>query len=164
MRRIAAVVGLALGLVGCATTPRGEQVPLLTGQLGCYAGGEGGPTAQLVAEPRYGTSFSGRPVMWPEGYTAHRAGTEVVVLDRNGNVKATTGRSYHISNAFAPQLNPDDGSLSSFEPSRPSNAFPAAADCTYHHDFIDCTANPTDMWCQPPEPPSVTPTPPPEAR
>ena len=131
---------------------------LLTGDLGCYAGGEGGPTAPLRVDARYGTSFDGRPVMWPAGYTARRVGTEVVVLDGDGNVKATTGRTYHIAHAYAPMLIPDDdGSLGGFEP---SDAFPAAAHCPYHHDFIDCTADPADGWCQPPEPPTVTPTPP----
>jgi hypothetical protein len=157
MRRIA-TVSLALFLAGCgALGPRGEQVPLLTGSLGCYAGGEGGPTAELIVDPEYGTSFAGRPVMWPTGYTAWRVGSQIEVRDGGGNLKAATGRKYHISHAYAPMLIPgDDGSVG-FEP---ANAFPAAADCTYHHDFIDCTANPTDRWCQPPEPPTVTPTPP----
>jgi len=139
--------------------PPGESVPLLTGDVGCYAGGEGGPTGLLVAEPRYGTSFVGRPVMWPRGYTARRAGSEVEVVGADGRVKATTGRTYHISVGPAPELVPnDDGS---FDYDGPTNAFPAAADCPYHHDFIDCTADPRDMWCQPAEPPSgPSPTPP----
>jgi hypothetical protein len=140
------------------TPSPGESVPLLTGDLGCYAGGEGGPTAPLIAEPQYGTSFAGKPVMWPTGYSARRFGAEVQVLDRHGKVKATTGRTYHISQAFAPALIPNDDGP--FEAPGPHDAWPAAADCTYHHDFIDCTANPTDAWCQPPEPPTVTPTPP----
>lgn len=154
MRRITTTLALALCLVGCASkTPPGEPVELLTANLGCYAGGEGGATAPLVAEPKYGTSFLGRPVMWPAGYTARRVGTEVMVLDVDGNVKATTGRTYHISQAYAP----DEGMYGPYK----DNAFPAAADCTYHHDFIDCTANPTDPWCQPHEPPhGPSPTPP----
>jgi hypothetical protein len=76
-----------------------------------------------------------------------------MVLDGDGNVKATTGRTYHISRAYAP----DDGMYGPYK----DDAFPVAADCTYHHDFIDCTANPTDMWCKPPEPPTATQTPPP---
>ena len=147
------MIALGLCLVGCASEPPpGEPVDLLTANLGCYAGGEGGATAQLIAEPKHGTSFLGRPVMWPAGYTARRVGTEVVVLDRDGNVKATTGRTYHISIAYAP----DEGMYGPYK----GNAYPAAAECTYHHDFIDCTANPGDLWCQPPEPPTVTPTPP----
>ncbi len=97
--------------------------------------------------------------MWPAGYTARRLGTEVIVLDTQGNVKATTGRTYHISQAFAPTLmREDDGSYSGPGTPPPSDAFPAAADCTYHHDFIDCTANPTDSWCKPRELPSYIPT------
>ena len=158
MRRIA-TLGLALFLAGCGVlNPGGEQVPLLTGSLGCYAGGEGGPTAELIVDPEYGTSFAGRPVMWPTGYTAWRVGSQIQVRDVGGNLKAATGRKYHISHAYAPMLIPkDDGTFNS---PGPHDAFPAAADCTYHHDFIDCTANPTDPWCQPPEPPTVTPTPP----
>ncbi len=152
---------MALSLLGCSPAgliaPLGEPVPLLTGDLGCYAGGEGGPTAPLLAEPQYGTSFFGKPVMWPSGYTARRVGTEVAVIDTKGNVKATTGRIYHISQAYAPVLIPNDDGT--FVGPGPHDAWPAAADCTYHHDFIDCTANPTDMWCQPP-PPGPSPTPP----
>jgi len=155
------MVGFALLLAGCGAAPgatRGERVPLLTGDLGCYAGGEGGPTGPLVAEPQYGTSFLGKPVLWPTGYTAWRAGSEVEILDLQGRVKAMTGRTYHISQAFWPDRYPNDDGT--FDGPGPLDAFPAAADCSYHHDFIDCTANPTDRWCQPPEPPTVTPTPP----
>ena len=159
MLRVVSSVALALSLLGCGSAaPPGESVRLLTGDLSCYAGGEGGPTAPLLAEPEYGTSFDGRPVMWPTGYTARRVGTEVVVLDTQGKVKATTGRTYHISHAFALMLIPDDAGSLGFEP---ANALPAAADCPYHHDFIDCTANPTDSWCQPHElPHGPSPTPP----
>jgi hypothetical protein len=156
-----ATLGLALLLAGCGAAreaTKGELVPLLTGDLGCYAGGEGGPTAPLLAEPRYGTSVFGKPVMWPTGYTARRAGSEVEVLDTQGKVKATTGRTYHMSQAYAPALIPNDDGT--FNGPGPHDAFAVAADCTYHHDFIDCTANPRDRWCQPPEPPTVTPTPP----
>jgi hypothetical protein len=157
MRPIAATMALALLLLACGAAHKGEQVPLLTGPLGCYAGGEGGPTAELIVDSQYGTSFADRPVMWPTGYTGWRIGSVVEVRDKAGNLKATTGRNYHISHAYTPILVPaDDGSLA-FEP---ANAFPAAADCPYHHDFIDCTANPTDGWCLPPEPPTTTPTPP----
>jgi hypothetical protein len=141
-RSITTTLALALFLAGCVREP----VPLLTGSLSCYAGGESGPTGRLVVDPTYGTSFNGQPVMWPEGYTARRAGGEVEVLDANGNVKATTGRTYHISFAFAPALLPnDDGS---FDYAGPTNAFPAAVDCGYAWDFIDCTAAPADRYCR----------------
>lgn len=158
-------VGLALLVAACgaaAQTPRGEQVPLLTGTLGCYAGGEGGPTDELTLDPQYGTSFSGSPVMWPAGYTGWRIGAVVEVRDAAGNLKATTGRAYHISHAFlfSEMLgSEDDGSLAGL---RPADVFPAAVECSYHHDFIDCTADATDMWCLPRETflNGPTPTPP----
>jgi len=157
LRAVAISVALALSLLGCGAggsgASPGESVPLLTGATGCYAGGENGSTAPLLAEPQYGTSWLGTPVMWPSGYTARRAGSEVDVLDTRGKVKATTGRTYHISWAAAYMLPPYGFSF------EPNNAFPAAADCPYHHDFIDCTANPTDVYCQPPEPPPGAPTP-----
>jgi|SRR5262245_18666751 len=161
MRRLVGSAALALALLGCyaggastrvaAPTPSPGAVPLLTGALSCYAGGEGGATAPLLAEPQYGTSWLGMPVMWPSGYTARRAGSEVEVLDTQGKVIATTGRTYRISRAYAPELFPnDDGSFEGTPP--PPSAFAAAAGCPYDHDFIDCTSNPTDMWCQPREP------------
>jgi hypothetical protein len=162
MLRVVSCVALALSLLGCDAggvgAPPGESVPLLTGDLGCYAGGEGGPTALLLAEPQSGTSVFGKPVMWPTGYTARRAGSEVEVLDTQGKVKATTGRTYHMSQAYAPALIPNDDGT--FDGRGPHDAFPVAADCTYHHDLIDCTDNPTDLWCQPVEPHGPSPTPP----
>jgi hypothetical protein len=132
-------------LLGCSAAPSGdpvvgERVEILTGGLGpgCYAGGESGMTGQLVVDPKYGTSFRDRPVMWPDGYTARRAGGEVEVLDADGLVKATTGRTYHISVAPAYGL-------------EPSNAYPAAAECDYPWDFIDCTpavASTFDRFCR----------------
>lgn len=161
MLRVLSSVAMALSMLGCSSAglsaPLGESVPLLTGDLGCYAGGEGGGTARLLAEPQYGTSWLGKPVMWPSGYTARRVGTEVAVIDKQGNVKATTGRTYHMSRAYSEALTPNDDGT--FKGPGPHDALPVAADCSYHHDFIDCTANPTDMWCQPP-PPGPSPTPP----
>ena len=135
-------VALAAGLACCGgTAPSpGEPVALLTGvdPEVCYAGGESGLTDVLVADPIRGTSFGGRPVMWPTGYTARRAGSEVEVLDLEGRVRATTGRTYHIS--IAP-IGPDgDASLI---------AYPAAAECSAPWDFIDCTADPGNQYCEP---------------
>jgi hypothetical protein len=91
------------------------------------------------------------PVMWPSGYTARRAGSEVEVLDTQGKVIATTGRTYRISRAYAPELLPnDDGSYEGTPP--PPSAFAAAVECPNEYDFIDCTSNPTDRWCKPREP------------
>ena len=117
MRRVSTTFALALCLLGCSLAP-GEPVALLTGVNPdyCYAGGEQGVTALLIVDPTHGTSFDGRPVMWPVGFTGRRVGAEVEVLDAQGNVKATTGRTYHISYAPAP------------DSAQAINAFPAAVE------------------------------------
>jgi hypothetical protein len=129
-----ALAAAVLLLAGCQA--QGESVRLLTGELGCYAGGEGGGTGPLLPDRESGTSFLGMPVMWPDGYTARRVGSAVVVLDSHRNIRAITGRTYHISRAYSPTVTPGDG-----------GPFPAAVECGYHWDFIDCTANPIDTWC-----------------
>lgn len=139
----AITLGLALVLAGCESRGR---IQLLTGPLGCYAGGENGPTGLLAADPNYGTTFRDQPVMWPEGYYGRRAGSEVEVLDRWGSVKATTGRIYHI--AFASSYGVEANGNGSLDRVGPANAFPAAVDCGYAWDFIDCTAAPTNQYCK----------------
>ncbi len=127
-RRIAAVaatLALALWLLGCGTArPLGEPVPLLTGVDACYAGGETGVRGQLLADAGWGTTFNGQPVMWPVGFSGVRDRGEVVVLNAEGDVVATTGRTYFIKRApvYAP------------EPARLMariGAYPASADCGY---------------------------------
>jgi hypothetical protein len=39
-------------------------------------------------------------VAWPAGFTARRSGSEVEVLNAQGNVVGTTGRSYHFLGGF----------------------------------------------------------------
>ena len=136
MRPVTTSLALALCLLGCGW---GERVELLTGvdPNNCYAGGESGITSLLVVDPEHGTSFDGRPVMWPDGYTGRRLLGEVEVLDAEGNVRATTGRTYHISYAPAP------------EGAEALNAFPAAVHCDYPWDFVDCTAEPANDYCRP---------------
>lgn len=163
MRRIIATLAIALVLAACgnasrpvgdsvaiptddlaccgnATKPVGDPVPLLTDDLLCYAGGESGVTDTLKADATYGTSFAGRAVMWPTGYTAVRGSDgEVSVLDRSGAVRAVTGRKYHISVAFSRSVLESSGT-----------AYVAAVECPYPWDFIDCTANPTSEYgCKP---------------
>jgi hypothetical protein len=58
---------------------------------------------------------------------------EVVVLDAAGRVVATTGREYYISNGRV-------ASESARLRMERVGAFPAAANCGYPWDFIDCTA------------------------
>ena len=134
--------GLVLSLAACAVfAPEGEPVAILTGELGCYAGGETGSMDILAVDASYGTSFLGRPVLWPAGYTARRVGNDVVVLDADRNVKARTGRTYFISRAYSGDLPPyRDDAFQHGGP--PSNAFPAAVECGYPWDFIDCGSEP----------------------
>ena len=140
MRRIVAILVMVSWLSGCE--PPGVQVPLLTGVSpeACYAGGESGMTGRLIPDATYGTSFNGRPVMWPIGFSARQAGDEVQVLDSGGRVRATTGRVYHIS--IAPVY--DHAKLL-----ERSNAYPAAVLCTYPWDLVDCTADPGNRYCRP---------------
>src|SRR5262245_61302387 len=140
MRDFSAIVAMVFCLAACGTLGLlGERVDLLTGVDPdvCYAGGEQGWTGPLVVDPQFGTRFNGQPVMWPTGYSGRRAGSEVQVLDGGGAVRAMTGRIYHIS--YAPDF---DGRA------KARNAFPAAVNCGYHWDFIDCTANPADSYCR----------------
>ena len=137
MRRAAAALAFALLLAGCG--PSGEPVELLTGDSACYLGGEQGVTGELVAGGPYGTMFNGDTVMWPKGYTGRRAGDEIEVLDADGGVRATTGRTYHIASAWASQLPPDVG-----------NPLAAAVECGYPQDFVDCDAFLADArYCDP---------------
>jgi hypothetical protein len=144
-----ATLALALLLMGCQGVS-GERVDLLTGvdANGCYAGGEGGPTAPLTVDAKYGTSFGGKPMMWPDGYTARRAGAEVVVLNSSGKVVATTRRLYHISAGVV--SSPERRQLV-----QSLGAYTAASNCNYPWDFIDCRtpdspkapSNEVAQWC-----------------
>ena len=65
----------------------------------------GDAVAQLLVDPNYGTTLAGypdtrAPVMWRPGFTGRRVGTDVVVVDPNGHVVATTGQSYRIAGNF----------------------------------------------------------------
>jgi hypothetical protein len=129
MRSLATVLVLGLCLLGCDNTPVPVQV--LTGVSGCYLGGEGGAAGTLLADPDYGTSFNGMPVMWPVGFKGVRVGSELVVLNATGTVVATTGKEYYISH----------GPVDSQEKQRlieSIGAFTAAANCPYPWDLIDC--------------------------
>jgi hypothetical protein len=130
LRRVFATLALALLPLGCA--PTGDPVPLLTGvdPAACYAGGETGMGGLLLVDPEYGTSFNGRPVMWPVGFSGVRVGHEVVVLDGD-RVVATTGRKYYIS--IGPVVSDERRRLMDRV-----GAYPAAAHCSYPWDFVDC--------------------------
>jgi hypothetical protein len=119
MKQLATVVvALALCLVGCGLLPHhGDPVQLLAGPPGydysassCFAANVSG---LLVVDPTYGTAIvaNNHPSMlglsdvpvtvaWRPGFTARRSGSEVEVLDPQGNVVATTGRSYQFWGGF----------------------------------------------------------------
>ena len=129
MHRVIATLALALCLLGCSR--EGEEVALLTGEIGCYAGGQSPSYAGvLVPDKSHGTRIDGKgPVMWPVGYTGSRlAGGQVAVLNGSGTVVATTGREYAISPALH-----SGGGIGAI----------AAPDC-YPWDFVDCTASAED--------------------
>jgi hypothetical protein len=113
-RRIATTLALALCLPGCGSkAPAGEPVELLTddavrgtvnddGTMGyaCWLPVDRS-SDELIADPKYGTAIkygdgTTVPATWPAGFTGRRVGSEVVVLDPNLNVVATTGRRYHV--------------------------------------------------------------------
>ncbi len=106
MKRLVSTIAVVLGLVGCG--PSGGS--LLTGDpLGgsCYLATASG---RLVVDPSYGTAIIPEGhggmidrrtiVAWRPGYTPRRSGSEVEVLDPQGRVVATTGRSYLVPGGF----------------------------------------------------------------
>jgi hypothetical protein len=59
----------------------------------------------VVADPTFGTvskDGGGPELTWPRGYTARWAGSEVEVLDLEGNVVLTTGKRYWLSPLWPP--------------------------------------------------------------
>jgi hypothetical protein len=110
MRRIATTLALALCLLGCGSEVLPwDRVDLLTNTGNppspyCYTAAFGGP---LIVDRTYGTAITDPegsigpvPVMWPVGFTGRRVGSEVEVLDLDGMVVATTGRTYEIRGGF----------------------------------------------------------------
>ncbi len=115
MKQLAATLALALCLAGCGfLRSHGDPVQLLTGQpiggSGCFAAVGSG---LLVVDPTYGTAIIDNhlpsmvqlrdvpvTVAWRPGFTARRSGSEVEVLDPQGNVVATTGRNYTILGGY----------------------------------------------------------------
>ena len=99
------VVALALCLAGCGwLSPYGDPVQLITGppgsSFGCFLHSVSG---SLVVDPKYGTAIIDNQsatlttVAWRTGFTARRIGSQVVVIDPQGNEVATTGKSYRIA-------------------------------------------------------------------
>lgn len=131
MRRLITTLVLGLCLLGCdEAAPAVEPVQLLTGVNGCYAGGESGRGGLLLGDPEFGTRFDGNPVMWPQGFTGALVGGEIQVLDAEGNVVAKTGSRYFIS--VAPIAEERRALMEAI------GAYPAAANCGYPWDLVDC--------------------------
>ena len=70
--------------------------------------------------------------MWPIGMTGRRVGSEIEVLDSAGEVVATTGRRYFISQARVAK--PEN-----VQRMNDLGAVPIG-DCGYVWSFVDCTA------------------------
>jgi len=121
---------MALCLAACDSSP--QPVGLVTDEVYCYLGGAGGTAGLLAADQVYGTTFNGRPAMWPLGYTGLRVGSEVEIHDPSGKLVATTGRRYYFSQAFA------HGS-ESVKRMKDLGAIPVG-DCHYAWSVIDCSA------------------------
>ena len=113
MRRAAIALALAAVLAGCA--PTGEPVKLMTLStiataaccVPCVAGVllPDEDIGTVIRVDKAGGGFSGcelhptqgmstEPVAWPAGHTGRRVGSEVEVLNGNGEVVATTGQRY----------------------------------------------------------------------
>ena len=107
-KHVATIIALALCLGGCSfLPPQSDPVQLLTSpERVCFAADAAG---LLVVDPTYGTAIvgDGHPnmlvggdlpvtVAWPPGFTARRNGSEVAVLNPQGRVVGTTGRSYEF--------------------------------------------------------------------
>ena len=62
-------------------------------------------------DPNVGVTAGGTPLMWPQGYTARRVGSEVGVYDKRGQLRVTTGENHAIAGAWY-NLNPPVRGLS----------------------------------------------------
>jgi hypothetical protein len=116
LKRAAAT--LALFVLGCgpsgAEVQEGVPIRLLTGDYQGMASGGGcftyWATGPLSVDATSGTAIidtdadatTTEPVMWRPGFTGRRVGSEVEVLDPNGNVAAVTGRNYKIEGGHIP--------------------------------------------------------------
>ena len=112
----AAAITFVLALLVQSHWP-GESVPLLAGagrdgHGGCYLNFAVG---RLLVDPVAGTAIEQisphgggigiesahvTPVMWPTGFTGRRSGSEVEVLDRQGQVVARTGSNWRLQGGY----------------------------------------------------------------
>jgi hypothetical protein len=164
-----------MSLLGCSSAASsaapGGPVPLLTVEtqtlfgscvLDLYYVGD------VIADPTSGAptdAATGESFAWPKGFTARRAGSEVEVLDRAGNVVLMTGQRYRMCPA------PDDTQVGSGLAARSSGGawvigeVKQCQECGWSYgwpfDRVDCTASPTHSTCPRPGGPSPTPPQPP---
>lgn len=132
MRRVAIALALSLSLHGCA--PSGVPVQLATGP-GEFAEGPDGVTpcvtyfnvGLLIPDAEYGTAATGtygsHQLIWPLGYTARRVDGMVIVLNRSGDVVATTGHTYQFwtgnwGDGGGPVQTGGNGCVNEYEPGR----------------------------------------------
>jgi hypothetical protein len=101
MKRVLATLGLALVVLGCGE--QGVQVPLNVEDPWPQANADDVSclwsfrVVDVLADPATGTPIAAgdcKPLHWPTGFAAWRAGTEVVILDPAGEVVLTTGSRY----------------------------------------------------------------------
>jgi len=104
MLRIMTILALAICLLGCDTgVLSGDAVALRTSDTDtigtpCFLSGVEG---ELILDASSGLAWrlgpdDIRPVIWPRGFTARHVGSEVQVVDRDGQVVATTGRKVEV--------------------------------------------------------------------
>ena len=94
----AALVAVGVAAAAATLLAIGAQVPLSTAQagplaiVGCYLSPIHG---ELALDSTGGMTFDAPdgtwPVVWPYGYTARRAGAQVVVRSAQGEIVARTG-------------------------------------------------------------------------
>jgi hypothetical protein len=116
LRAMPWICGLAFALVvlGCAApVSLLSGVPSGFGDVGCFTNFAAGP---LIVDPDDGTAIvdgamggATTPVMWRPGFSGRRVGSEVEVLDPDGEVVATTGRSYRIAGGYVDHALPGGG-------------------------------------------------------
>jgi hypothetical protein len=107
-RRRSGTVALALAFAvsACGGSPVTAPVTIKTldrtSQERCYLMGVAG---DLVTDPTAGTAIidrGGRTVLtWPNGWTARSSGSEVEVLNRNGQVAYRTGTHVDLMGGFS---------------------------------------------------------------
>jgi hypothetical protein len=127
---------LAAAVFGCGSSPGpslGEPIHLVTGSpiggRGCFTFAAQG---MLVVDQTYGVAIvvangpgpSTRAIVaWRPGFTGRRVGPEVAVVNPDGQVVATTGRSYRIAGGYVDNMS--------------TPGLPVATSAFWACDFVD---------------------------